>query len=69
MVTKQLSALTKLISVLESDISSPVLGPAEVPYIPEQVYPLQFEKQIFVHGTTTKTKLASTNLDTCLSDY
>ena len=28
------------ISVLESDISSPVLGPAEIPFIPEQVYPL-----------------------------
>ena len=26
-------------TVLKSDMSSPVLGPAEIPYIPEQVYP------------------------------
>ncbi len=35
-----------VVAVLESDMSSPVLGPAEIPYIPEQMYPFGSSKTL-----------------------
>ena len=36
----QSRSLSWILTVLQSDASNPVLGDVEVPYVPEQVYPV-----------------------------